>query len=88
MNKQLTIKSYFTTCSLFVFLISMQVFSQSQEKPNVIVIYTDDQGAVDMGSYGSTDIYTPNMEKLQKKEHVLHKPMWPPLYVHLQEQPY
>lgn len=33
-------------------------------KPNVIVIYTDDQGAVDLGSYGSDDIYSPNIDRL------------------------
>jgi arylsulfatase A-like enzyme len=64
MNKQLKVKSYFITCSLFLFLISVQLFAQNNQKPNVIVIYTDDQGAVDMGSYGSKDIYTPNMDKI------------------------
>ncbi|MDR2497749.1 MAG: sulfatase-like hydrolase/transferase [Tannerellaceae bacterium] len=33
-------------------------------KPNVIVIYTDDQGTLDMGAYGAPDLYTPNMDKL------------------------
>lgn len=34
------------------------------EKPNVIVIYTDDQGTVDLNSYGSKDLVTPNMDKI------------------------
>lgn len=33
-------------------------------KPNVIVIYTDDQGAIDLNSYGSSDLVTPNMDKI------------------------
>jgi arylsulfatase A len=41
--------------------------AQNKQKPNVIVIYTDDQGAIDLGSYGSTDIYTPNLDKLAKE---------------------
>ena len=36
------------------------------EKPNVIVIYTDDQGSVDAGCYGSEDIETPNIDRLAK----------------------
>lgn len=33
-------------------------------KPNVIVIYTDDQGTVDAGCYGASDLITPNMDRL------------------------
>jgi len=35
-----------------------------QEKPNVIVIYTDDQGSVDLNCYGSKDLATPNMDAI------------------------
>ncbi|MDB4657968.1 sulfatase-like hydrolase/transferase [Verrucomicrobiales bacterium] len=34
------------------------------EKPNVIIIYTDDQGSVDAACYGSKDIETPNIDRL------------------------
>lgn len=34
------------------------------EKPNVLIIYTDDQGAVDLNCYGSTDLVTTNMDHL------------------------
>ncbi|GMV90315.1 MAG: sulfatase [Candidatus Hydrogenedentota bacterium] len=40
------------------------VFSQPARKPNVIVIYTDDQGSVDMGAYGARDLVTPHMDAL------------------------
>ncbi|MCG8384485.1 MAG: sulfatase-like hydrolase/transferase [Cytophagales bacterium] len=33
-------------------------------KPNVIIIYTDDQGTLDMNCYGSKDLFTPNMDRL------------------------
>jgi arylsulfatase A len=39
---------------------------QAARKPNVIVIYTDDQGYADMNIYGSKDLYTPNMDGLAK----------------------
>ncbi|MCB1229763.1 MAG: sulfatase-like hydrolase/transferase [Verrucomicrobiae bacterium] len=34
------------------------------EKPNVIIVYTDDQGSVDVNCYGSHDLVTPNMDRL------------------------
>lgn len=51
---------------LFISLNSVFCYAQSSKKPNVIIIYTDDQGAVDLGSYGSKDIYSPNIDKLAK----------------------
>lgn len=39
----------------------------AQQKPNVIFIYTDDQGAIDLNCYGATDLYTPNLDRLAKE---------------------
>jgi arylsulfatase A-like enzyme len=36
----------------------------SAEKPNVMIILTDDQGYGDVGCYGSTTIKTPNLDRL------------------------
>lgn len=33
-------------------------------QPNVILIYTDDQGTADVGAYGTTDIETPSIDRL------------------------
>ena len=38
--------------------------SSKQDRPNVIIIYTDDQGTIDVNSFGATDLYTPNMDKI------------------------
>jgi arylsulfatase A len=38
--------------------------SKPAEKPNVILIYTDDQGTLDLGVYGAKDLVTPNMDRL------------------------
>jgi len=32
--------------------------------PNVIIIYSDDQGTLDANCYGSADLYTPNIDRL------------------------
>ena len=34
------------------------------EQPNIVIMYTDDQGTLDANCYGSTDLYTPNMDRL------------------------
>lgn len=33
-------------------------------RPNVILIYTDDQGSLDLNCYGSSDLHTPHLDKL------------------------
>ena len=38
--------------------------AEAVRKPNVIVVYTDDQGSIDMGAYGASDLATPNMDAL------------------------
>ncbi|MFG0266030.1 MAG: sulfatase [Rhodopirellula sp. JB055] len=38
--------------------------SDTSEKPNVIVIFTDDQGYNDLGCFGSPNIKTPNLDRL------------------------
>jgi arylsulfatase A-like enzyme len=42
------------------------VHAQSQDRPNVVLIITDDVGYGDIGSYGASDIKTPNIDSLAK----------------------
>lgn len=39
---------------------------EKQRSPNIIIIYTDDQGTLDAGCYGADDLYTPNIDRLSK----------------------
>ena len=41
-----------------------QAISAKPSKPNIIVILSDDQGTLDLNSYGSTDLSTPNLDRL------------------------
>ncbi|WMI64518.1 sulfatase-like hydrolase/transferase [Aestuariibaculum sp. YM273] len=59
-----SLKNYF---SVILVLTGMHLFAQSSKNPNVIVIYTDDQGAIDLGSYGANDIYSPNIDQLAQE---------------------
>ncbi len=36
-------------------------------KPNVLVIFTDDQGSLDLNIYGAKDLYTPHLDRLAKE---------------------
>jgi arylsulfatase A-like enzyme len=40
---------------------------RASRRPNVILIFTDDQGSVDLNCYGSKDLYTPNLDKLARE---------------------
>jgi len=40
--------------------------AKANAKPNVIVIYSDDQGAMDLNIYGSKDLTTPNLDQLAR----------------------
>ena len=35
-----------------------------KQRPNVIILFTDDQGTLDANCYGSTDLHTPHIDKL------------------------
>ena len=54
---------------ILVFLIINSLWAgssprHSAEKPNIIIIFSDDQGYQDLGCYGSPDIKTPNIDQL------------------------
>ncbi len=40
---------------------------QNAGKPNVVLIYTDDQGTLDVNVYGARDLHTPNMDELARQ---------------------
>ena len=40
---------------------------QTDTKPNIVLIFTDDQGYHDLGSFGSTLIRTPNLDRMARE---------------------
>lgn len=63
----MTLKALFQLSSftLMIGLIPFIGHSQNAEtRPNVIVILSDDQGSVDLNSYGADDLHTPNIDRL------------------------
>ncbi|MCM2372293.1 sulfatase family protein [Aporhodopirellula aestuarii] len=43
--------------------------TESADRPNVIIIFTDDQGYGDLGCFGSTTIATPNIDRMAAEGH-------------------
>jgi len=48
-----------------VFLCAAAV--SAADRPNVLVIMTDDQGTLDLGVYGAKDLHTPNLDALANR---------------------
>ena len=48
-------------------LLALTHVMLAAEKPNFIIIYTDDQGYGDTSMYGKKDILTPNMDRIGKE---------------------
>jgi len=57
-------KAHLYLLALLIFTGSACAQSNQTEKPNVIIILTDDQGSIDVNCYGATDLHTPNMDRL------------------------
>ena len=36
----------------------------AEEKPNIVIIFTDDQGYADVGCFGAEGLETPNLDKM------------------------
>ena len=50
---------------LILWLVGFHSVLQAQPaKPNVVIFYTDDQGTLDAGCYGSTDLHTPHIDRI------------------------
>jgi arylsulfatase A len=47
--------------------LSPASFGQGQRLPNIVIIFTDDQGYGDLGCYGSKTIKTPNIDRLARE---------------------
>lgn len=52
---------------LVLVVLTVSCFAQKLEKPNFIIIFTDDQGYQDLGCFGSPNIKTPNIDKLAEE---------------------
>ena len=47
-----------------LFTILLICASHAAERPNVVIIFIDDQGYYDLGCFGATEVKTPRIDKL------------------------
>ncbi len=52
--------------SLILVCLLADVVAAAEQPPNVVIFFTDDQGTLDANCYGSTDLYTPAIDKLAR----------------------
>ena len=50
--------------SLLFLLCIVNSFTCAKEKPNIVIIFTDDQGYADVGCFGAEGLETPNLDKM------------------------
>jgi len=62
----MTVTAVFTALNVF-FLSLLSASVATARKPNVIIIFTDDQGTIDMNCYGAKDLVTPHMDRLAQR---------------------
>lgn len=61
----MNLKKILIVWGFFTFLPLVKLCAQqANEKPNVIIIYTDDQGTIDLNILGAHDLETPHMDTL------------------------
>ena len=49
---------------IFVLLVVPALVRSDNTRPNVVILFTDDQGTLDANCYGSADLFTPNIDEL------------------------
>lgn len=59
-------KIVFSTVGLLPFLLILGHTFSFGSQPNVVILYTDDQGTLDANCYGSTDLHTPNIDRISE----------------------
>ncbi len=65
MSKRLVIAFFVPIVALF--FVPKTVSQVDGEKPNVVVIFTDDQGYGDLSTYGHPTIATPNLDRMARE---------------------
>ena len=69
LKKQRNVKVFHITCRLILSLLSVEMLlslpaAKAVDCPNILIIFTDDQGYGDLGCYGSTLNKTPRLDQL------------------------
>ena len=58
---------FFSITTTLILLLAPLCVHAAKDKPNFIIIFTDDQGYGDLSCFGSTKIKTPNIDRMAKE---------------------
>lgn len=61
-----TMNKIFHLLFLFTLVLNISLFA-NKNRPNLVIIFADDQGYGDLSCYGSTEIKTPNIDRIAKE---------------------
>ena len=64
--KYYTGRSGYICLFLYSLIPLISIGQNAVQKPNIIIIYTDDHGTLDARCYGASDLFTPNIDRLAK----------------------
>lgn len=60
----MTVRHSVLVCSTLLLIALAPPLATAAEKPNVIIVFADDQGYQDLGCFGSPNIKTPNIDRM------------------------
>jgi arylsulfatase A len=62
--------SYRSLSCFLIWISVLYIFGScnrpAYQKPNIVILFTDDQGTLDAGCYGASDLYTPHIDRLSQ----------------------
>ena len=47
-----------------ILILALNTYVEAQSNPNIVIIFTDDQGYADVGCFGAEEYETPNLDKM------------------------
>jgi len=65
--KYIKCKHKFLLNLIVLFLVASCSEVSEKRLPNIVILFTDDQGTLDAGCYNSEDLFTPNIDSLAKR---------------------
>lgn len=67
MSQHPLLRSQFTAALTFWALLAATSAHAAESRPNIVILFTDDMGTLDVNCFGSSDLHTPNIDRLARE---------------------